>query len=70
MNLQVPKGSLFAILGGNGAGKSTLLKAVCGICPPYRGKLLLDGVPLKKWKGKELFRGNLALCPRTPKISL
>ena len=67
VDLQVPKGSLFAILGGNGAGKSTLLKAVCGICPPYRGKLLLDGVPLKKWKGKDLFRGNLALLPQDPK---
>jgi energy-coupling factor transport system ATP-binding protein len=67
VSLAVPKGSVFAILGGNGAGKSTLLKAICGICPPYRGKISLNGAVIKKLKNAELFRNNLALMPQDPK---
>lgn len=68
VSLQVPQGSLYALLGGNGAGKSTLLKALCGICLPYRGKIRINGIPLKKQKkGNDLFRGTLALLPQDPK---
>lgn len=64
---RVPRGSLFAIVGGNGAGKSTTLKSICGICKPYRGKVLIDGKPVGKYKSDELFRGKLAMLPQDPK---
>lgn len=64
---RVPKGSLFAIVGGNGAGKSTTLKAICGICKPYRGKVLIDGKPVEKYKANELFCRKLAMLPQDPK---
>ena len=64
VSFDVPKGSLYAIVGGNGTGKSTTLKAICGICKPYRGKVLLDGVPIGK--DKNLFRGNLCMLPQDP----
>ena len=67
VSVEVPKGSLFAIVGGNGAGKSTALKAICGTCRVYRGKILIDGKPLKKYKASELFSGNLAMLPQDPK---
>lgn len=67
VNMEVPKGSLFAIVGGNGAGKSTALKAICGICRAYRGKIMIDGKPLQKYKFGELFRGKLAMLPQDPK---
>lgn len=35
VNLQIPKGKIFAIVGGNGTGKSTTLKSTCNICKPY-----------------------------------
>ena len=35
----VPKGTIFALVGGNGTGKSTALKAIAGIVKPYRGKI-------------------------------
>ena len=63
----VPKGSLYAIVGGNGAGKSTTLKAICGICRPYRGKVKVFGKPVEKYKSAELFGGCLAMLPQDPK---
>ena len=67
VSAEVPKGSLYAIVGGNGAGKSTTLKAICGICRPYRGKVKLFGKPVEKYKTAELFGGCLAMLPQDPK---
>ncbi|MDE6024184.1 MAG: ATP-binding cassette domain-containing protein [Lachnospiraceae bacterium] len=62
----VPKGSLYAIVGGNGTGKSTFLKSICGICRPYSGKVKIDGKNITKYKSEELFRNCLALLPQDP----
>ena len=67
VSAEVPKGSLYAIVGGNGAGKSTTLKAICGICRPYRGKVKVFGKPVEKYKSAELFGGCLAMLPQDPK---
>ena len=67
VSAEVPKGALYAIVGGNGAGKSTALKAICGICKPYRGKVKVFGKPVDKYKPAELFRGCLAMLPQDPK---
>ena len=67
VSVEVPKGALYAIVGGNGAGKSTTLKAVCGICKPYRGKVKVFGKPVEKYKSSELFGGCLAMLPQDPK---
>ena len=67
VSAQVPKGSLYAILGGNGAGKSTTLKAISGICKPYRGQVKVFGKPVEKYKNRELFQNCLAMLPQDPK---
>ena len=67
VSAEVPKGSLYAIVGGNGAGKSTTLKAICGICKPYRGKVKVFGKSVEKYKSAELFGGFLAMLPQDPK---
>lgn len=66
VDLEVPKGQLFAIVGGNGTGKSTLLKSICGIAKPYRGKIWLLGKRLKDWKEADLFSGGLSMLPQDP----
>ena len=65
VNLTVAQGSFHAILGGNGTGKSTTLNSICGICRPYRGKVLLHGSDIRK--EKDLFRGKLAMLPQDPR---
>lgn len=66
VNMKVPKESIFAIVGGNGTGKSTTLKAICNICRPYRGQVLIDGKRIEKYNSAELFKGNLAMLPQDP----
>ena len=67
VSAEVPKGCLYAIVGGNGAGKSTTLKAVCGINRPYRGKIRVFGRPVEKYKTSELFTNCLTMLPQDPK---
>ncbi|MBR3818144.1 MAG: ATP-binding cassette domain-containing protein [Clostridia bacterium] len=67
VSLEIPKGSISAIVGGNGAGKSTTLKAICGICKPYRGKIKVFGKAVNKFKSGELFRNCVSMLPQDPK---
>jgi branched-chain amino acid transport system ATP-binding protein len=51
VSLEVPTGSIVALLGANGAGKTTLLRAVTGLLGPHRGRITkgsvhLDGEPV------------------------
>jgi molybdate transport system ATP-binding protein len=46
VDLAVERGEILAVLGPNGSGKSTLLRALCGLLPVDRGRIVLDGVVL------------------------
>jgi len=43
IDLEIPHGSTFGIIGGNGSGKSTLLKLLAGILRPDEGTAEVDG---------------------------
>jgi sulfate transport system ATP-binding protein len=43
VNLEVPEGSLTALLGPSGSGKSTLLRIMAGLESPDRGTIKIDG---------------------------
>lgn len=66
ITLQVPQNTLYAIVGGNGTGKSTTLKTICNICRPYRGKVMINGKKVEKYRSGELFNGLLAMLPQDP----
>jgi sulfate/thiosulfate transport system ATP-binding protein len=44
VNLEVPEGSLTALLGPSGSGKSTLLRIMAGLESPDRGTIQIDGI--------------------------
>ena len=66
LNLTVPEGCLYAILGGNGTGKSTAMKAVCGFRKAYRGSIRILGKRQQDYRNGELFRGVLSMLPQDP----
>lgn len=41
--LQVPRGSVTALIGPSGGGKSTLLDLVAGFLDPVQGRIIIDG---------------------------
>jgi ABC-type polysaccharide/polyol phosphate transport system ATPase subunit len=43
VSLQIPKGSVYGLIGHNGSGKSTLLKMIGGIYRPSTGTITADG---------------------------
>ncbi len=46
VTLDVPAGSIVALLGANGAGKTTVLRTVTGLLPMHRGRLIRGTVKL------------------------
>jgi len=47
VSLEVPDGSITALLGRNGAGKTTSLKSILGLTPPSKGSISFNGVEIK-----------------------
>jgi ATP-binding cassette subfamily B protein len=48
VDLELPAGSVVAVVGENGAGKSTLVKLLCRFYEPTEGRILVDGVDLAR----------------------
>lgn len=48
LNLHVPKGCVYGLLGRNGAGKSTTIRMLMGLLQPDSGDASLLGVPLSE----------------------
>ena len=46
VSMDIPAGSVLALVGENGAGKSTLVKLLCGLYQPTSGRILIDGQDL------------------------
>ena len=42
INLTIPKGAAFGLLGSNGAGKSTILRLISGIYSAEEGEVMAD----------------------------
>jgi len=48
ISFDVKRGEVFGLLGANGAGKSTTFRMLCGLLPASDGRLLVDGVDLRR----------------------
>lgn len=43
VSIEIPAGSMYALVGHNGSGKSTLLRCIAGIYQPDEGRVSVDG---------------------------
>jgi ATP-binding cassette, subfamily B, bacterial len=53
VNLDLPAGSVVAIVGENGAGKTTLVKLLAKLYEPKDGRILIDGAELARMHADE-----------------
>lgn len=65
LDLDVPDGTVTAIIGPNGCGKSTLLRAFGRLMKPMSGRVLLDGVPVHTMPTRRVAE-KVGLLPQTP----
>jgi ABC-2 type transport system ATP-binding protein len=66
LSLDVPTGSIFALLGDNGAGKSTTIRILNGLTPPDRGYAKILGHDA--WKDAAELRRRIGYVPERPKF--
>lgn len=54
VSLEIPKGTVLALIGRSGCGKSVLLKHVAGLIKPEKGRVTVDGEDIGRARGKAL----------------
>jgi len=63
VSLEVPDGSVTAVLGANGAGKTSLLRTITGLVRATAGSVKLDGEDITTLAVEQIVRRGLAHVP-------
>jgi branched-chain amino acid transport system ATP-binding protein len=63
VDLNVPRGTITALLGRNGAGKTTTLKTILGLTPPREGKITFDGRDLNGMRSFDIANLGIGFVP-------
>jgi branched-chain amino acid transport system ATP-binding protein len=63
VSLDVPEGSVVALLGSNGGGKTTVLNAIAGLIPVHSGSIGFGGQEIGGESAFSIVRKGLALSP-------
>ena len=63
VSLEVPEGSVVALLGSNGGGKTTTLNAIAGLIPVHSGSIEFRGQQIGGQAAFSIVRKGLALSP-------
>lgn len=69
MNMHVPKGAIYGLVGKNGAGKTTLIRLICGLQEPSAGSFTLYGTENRD-KAIVKARRRMGAVVETPSIYL
>lgn len=68
ISLQVPSGSIVAVMGRNGVGKTTLLKAIMGLLAPSKGRVFFAGEDVTSLTADKRTRRGLGYVPQGREI--
>ena len=63
VSLEVPEGSVTAVLGANGAGKTSLLRTITGLVRATSGHVKVEGEEITRWPVEEIVRFGIAHVP-------
>ena len=67
-SLGVKKGEIVSIVGPNGAGKSTAMKAIFGLLPLRKGRVILDGEDITFLQPQERVLKGMGFVPQNNNI--
>jgi branched-chain amino acid transport system ATP-binding protein len=63
VSIEVPEGSVVALLGSNGAGKTSTLRVISGLLKPTRGDVEFEGKRIDRLRPDQLVRVGIAQVP-------
>jgi branched-chain amino acid transport system ATP-binding protein len=63
VTVEVPKGSITALLGRNGAGKTTTLKSILGLTPPRQGQVIFNGQQIQGRRSFDIAAMGIGFVP-------
>jgi ATP-binding cassette subfamily B protein/ATP-binding cassette subfamily C protein/ATP-binding cassette subfamily B multidrug efflux pump len=65
LNLDIPAGAFYGVVGHTGSGKSTLLSLLLRFYTAQSGRIEIDGTPLASFSDED-FRADVGLVPQDP----
>jgi branched-chain amino acid transport system ATP-binding protein len=68
VTIELAEGQTMALLGRNGAGKSTTLKAIAGLAPPRRGRIVVMGINMQNRKPHLIARAGVGFVPEDRQV--
>ncbi|MGE0210772.1 MAG: ABC transporter ATP-binding protein [Parvibaculaceae bacterium] len=68
VSIAFPAGCVLGLLGENGAGKTTVMNILCGLYLPDRGRILVDGQPLKLGSPRSSFDAGIGMVHQQFKL--
>jgi branched-chain amino acid transport system ATP-binding protein len=68
ISLEVSAGECVCLLGRNGVGKTTTMRAIMGLTPPGRGRVLWQGRDIAGWAPHRVARAGIGFVPEDRRI--
>lgn len=68
VSFHVEAGTIATLVGSNGAGKTTTLRAISGLLPPMRGRILLEGRSIGGLRPEAIVAAGVAHAPEGRRI--
>ncbi len=68
LDLVVAPGELVCLIGANGAGKTSTLRAISGLLPPARGRIVFDGREIQSEVPATILKAGIAHCPEGRRV--
>ena len=64
LSLDVPQGSIVAMLGRNGMGKTTIMRSIVGLTPPRSGEVYFKGEQINGLEPHRIARKGISYVPQ------
>lgn len=68
VSMEVESGAITCILGANGVGKTTLIRAILGLTPARRGRIVFEGVDITQAQTHDIIRRGIACIPEGRRV--